>query len=216
MHIARLSLAAALLVTVGAAQAAFTFTNPSAIAIGPDSGPANPYPSSILVSGTGTSLTSLTVDFFELGHIYPGDIYAVLEGPTGAAVVLMSDVGGDADITGVDLTFDDAAAGTIPDNGPIVSGTYQVSQYGDAETLPAPAPSPAFGTNLSTFAGLDPNGTWNLWLYDDANGDGGSLAGGWGLNLEFDPAQIPVPASALLLLTGLGTLAGVGRMRRRR
>jgi large repetitive protein len=216
MHIARLSLAAALLATAGAAQAAFTFTNPTAIAIGPNPGAANPYPSSILVSGTGTDLSSLTVDFFDLGHSYPADIYAVLEGPTGAAVVLMNGID-PTGITGVDLTFDDAAAGTIPDNGPIVSGTYQVSQYGAAQTLPAPAPSPAFGTNLSTFAGLDPNGTWNLWLYDTGYGDGGSLADGWGLNLDVEPAaQIPVPASALLLLTGLGTLAGVGRMRRRR
>jgi hypothetical protein len=31
-----------------------------------------------------------------------------------------------------------------------------------------------------------------------------------------DPAPMPVPASVLLLLTGLGTLAGVGRVRRSR
>jgi hypothetical protein len=97
----------------------------------------------------------------------------------------------------------------------ITSGSYQVSQYGgSAITLPGPAPSPAFGTNLSAFGGLDPNGTWNLWLFDRFNGDGGSLAGGWGLNIEA-AGTVPIPASALLLLTGLGTLLGVRRGRRR-
>jgi hypothetical protein len=138
----------------------------------------------------------------------------VLEGPTGAAIVLMASAGGNADIVDADLTFDDAAADPLPGDQ-IVSGTYQVSQYGDTRTMPAP--SPAFGTNLSAFAGLDPNGTWSLWLFDQyVPEDEGSLAGGWGLNLEAsNPAPIPVPASALLLLTGLGTLAGVGRVRRR-
>jgi hypothetical protein len=88
----------------------------------------------------------------------------VLEGPTGAAIVLMANAGNGGEITAVDLTFDDAAAGPLPEAAQIVTGTFQVSQYSSAETLPAPAPSPAFGTNLSTFAGLDPNGTWNLWL----------------------------------------------------
>ncbi|WP_295888207.1 VPLPA-CTERM sorting domain-containing protein [uncultured Thiohalocapsa sp.] len=213
MRIARFAVAATLLAAAGAAQAALTFTNPTSVAIGPDEGAASPYPSSILVSGAGTDLLSLTVDFFDLSLTWPSDVHAVLEGPTGAAIVLMANAGRGFDFSDVDLTFDDAAAGPLPFNAQIVSGTYQVSQYNSAETMPAPAPSPAFGTNLSAFAGLDPNGTWSLWLYDDTNFDGGSLAGGWGLNLE--AAQAPVPASALLLLTGLGALAGVGRVCRR-
>ncbi|HYN79813.1 MAG TPA: VPLPA-CTERM sorting domain-containing protein [Lamprocystis sp. (in: g-proteobacteria)] len=188
------------------------FTNPTSITIGPNIGAASPYPSSILVSGAGNSLTSLTLDFFDLSHTYPSDIYAVVQGPTGTAVVLMADAGDSYNVINVNLTFDDAAAGLLPDINQIVSGTYRVSQYGSANTLPTPAPSPAFGTNLSAFAGLDPNGTWKLWLYDDTGGDGGSLAGGWGLNLN--AASVPVPTSALLLLTGLGALAGVRRVRR--
>ncbi len=212
MRIARLSLAGALLAAASATQAALVFTNMNPITIGPDQGAASPYPSNILVSGAPTSLTSLTLDFFDLSHTFPDDIYAVLQGPTGAAVVLMSEAGGGVDVVDVDLTFNDNAAGPLPDGPQIFSGTYRVSQYAGAITLPAPAPSPAFGTNLSAFAGLDPNGTWKLWLYDRYGSDGGDLAG-WGLNLE--ASAVPVPASPLLLLTGLGALAAVGRPRRR-
>jgi hypothetical protein len=126
----------------------------------------------------------------------------------------MASAGSSLPIVDVALTFDDAASGPLPDLSQITSGSYQVSQYGFATTLPGPAPSPAFGTNLSAFGGLDPNGTWNLWLVDLVDGAAGSLAGGWGLNIE-TVGTVPIPASALLLLTGLGTLLGVRRGRRR-
>jgi hypothetical protein len=116
MCLARPLLAAALLAATGAAQAALIFTNTTPITIsdGP-SGPASPYPSGIVVSGAGTSLDRVTVDFFGLGHTYPSDIYAVLEGPTGVAVVLMANAGDNAGILAVALTFDDAASGPLPD-----------------------------------------------------------------------------------------------------
>ena len=123
-------------------------------------GAAGPYPSSIEVSGL-SQVTDVNVSLLGLFHTWPDDIYVVLEGPTNLAIVLWSDAGGGDDVSNIDVTFDDEAAGPIPNTGPVGTGSYQVSQIGFAKTLPGPAPSPGFGPDLSAFDGLNPNGTWH-------------------------------------------------------
>lgn len=61
----------------------------------------------------------------------------------------------------------------------IWSGTYEPTAYGVRPNMPAPAPVPN-ATTLSAFNGTDPNGTWKLFVYDDAIGPGpvlGKIAG---------------------------------------
>ena len=52
---------------------------------------------------------------------------------------------------------------------------------------------------LSTFDGADPNGTWQLWVMDDASGDVGDIRG-WALRItaEVDLATVDeqVPTSS--------------------
>ena len=48
-----------------------------------------------------------------------------------------------------------------------------------------PAPAPTATTSLATFDGTDPNGTWSLYVMDDAGRDVGTLAG-WSLDIETD------------------------------
>ena len=50
-----------------------------------------------------------------------------------------------------------------------------------------PAPPEPHSTQLSAFNGLNPNGTWNLFVADDAAGDAGSIAAGWRLELTTAP-----------------------------
>jgi hypothetical protein len=105
----------------------------------------------------------------------------------------MADVGGTSSnpISNVNLIFDDAASGAIPDQGPLVSGTYQpirgTDHTGSCQTpasFPAPAPAGPYGSpSLSVFNGSDPNGTWKLYVIDDTRGDTGSITG-WSLDIS--------------------------------
>lgn len=187
------------------------------------SGPGSPYPSSITVSGVVGNVVDVNVSLSGVSHDFPDDIHLVLRGPTGASLYLMANAGGGIPfgITNVDLTFDDEAAVTLPNEAQITSGSYRVSQFGtalSAGTL-SPAPAPAFGGTLSLFDGLNPNGQWSLYAYDDGFDDVGSIAGGWSITFDVqqvqqDPAsEVPEPAS--LVVWSL-LAAGVAAWRRRR
>ena len=55
----------------------------------------------------------------------------------------------------------------------------QRHRLGRFSPAPAPAPSGAtYNTPLSVFNGANPNGTWNLYIRDDAAIDTGSISGG--------------------------------------
>jgi subtilisin-like proprotein convertase family protein len=150
---------------------------------------ASPYPSTINVSGLTGTVRSVRVNLSGLAHTFPADIDILLVGPQGQQVVLLSDAGGGTDITGVNLTLDDAAPTVV--GATVVSGTFQPSNIGGGDIFPgAPAGTPA--AKLAAFAGTDPNGAWRLFVVDDAGGDRGDLTGGWSLTLE---TEFPVCAS---------------------
>jgi subtilisin-like proprotein convertase family protein len=120
-----------------------------------------------------------------ISHTYPDDLDVLLVGPAGQKVLLMSDAGGGTDINNATLTFDDAAASTLPDASAIVSGTYKPTDFGTGDIFPSPAPGGPYGTTLSAFNGLNPNGTWSLYVLDDAASDSGGIAGGWSLKFTY-------------------------------
>src|SRR5262245_41451819 len=145
--------------------------------------PAAPYPASIHVTGQDPLIGGVEVNLIGFSHAVPIDVDILLVGPSGQSVVLMSDVGGQNPASGVNLKFTDSAAGTIPAAGPLMSGSCRVSDVdtsGD-DSVPAPAPMPSTATSLAGFAGMNPNGVWNLFIVDDAGGDVGQIAGGWSL-----------------------------------
>jgi Ca2+-binding RTX toxin-like protein len=150
------------------------------------SGPSNPYPSTIDASRLYPNISSVTATFQSLTHTFPDDIDALLVGPHGQNVLLMSDTGGNLDVNNVNLTFDDAATSSLPDATQITSGTYRPTNIGAADTFTPPAPSGPFGSTLSVFNGISPNGTWRLFIFDDLAGDVGTLVG-WSLNIRSNP-----------------------------
>lgn len=163
-----------------------TFTNPQSIIINGDTeGPASPYPSPINVSGLNGTIAKVTATLNNMSHTFPGDLDILLVGPQGQNVMLMSDAGGLFDIVGVTLTFDDDAATPVPTPipSPFVSNTFQPTNIGAGDVLPGPAPGPPYGSVLSVFDGTNPNGTWNLFVFDDAGADSGTIAGGWSLTI---------------------------------
>jgi subtilisin-like proprotein convertase family protein len=160
-----------------------TFSSSAAITIpasGTGPGPSSPFPSTILVSGMPGTITDVNVTISGLSQTFPGDLDILLVGPGGESVILLSDVGGGTDISGVSLTFDQSASGSVP--GIIVSGTYQPTNSGTGDTFPAPAPAGPYGASLDVFDGTSPNGTWSLYIQDDAGADVGS-ATGWSLEI---------------------------------
>lgn len=179
-------MAAVVLIAASAALGAQTFSNLTQIDIpagqpGTTNGVGSPYPSSIAVSGVSGTITNIRVGLFGLNHTFPDDIDIVLQSPSGA-IMLMSDCGGGLDLVGVNLIFDDNAAGQLPDSTQITSGTYQPTDSGTADNLPAAAPQRPFtGTTLMSLAGGTINGTWSLWVADDLAGDSGFMAQGWSI-----------------------------------
>ncbi len=121
---------------------------------------------------------------------------ALLVGPSGQAVMLMSDASPNlsATETEVNLTFSSDSLFIIPDSGALVSHNYLPFDYdhvGDEDLFTsdgAPLEPPGgFSVDLTDFNNLDPNGTWTLFLARTAIvGEPlteGGIAGGWALQL---------------------------------
>jgi uncharacterized repeat protein (TIGR01451 family) len=143
---------------------------------------STPYPSQISVSGLTGVVSKVTVTLSNMSHSFPSDLEMLLVGPDGQDTVLMATAGGAYAVTNVTLTFDDAAASTLPRNAQIVSGTDKPSDFAIALPFPSPAPAQPYTSALGVFDGTSPNGIWNLYVLDDSSADSGSF-GGWSVNL---------------------------------
>jgi LPXTG-motif cell wall-anchored protein len=157
-------------------------------------GPASPYPSAITVAGMSGVVTAVQVVFHNLTHGALNDVDAMVVAPSGQNLVVLSDIGDPTTLAftnNATLTFDDAAAGAVP-TGNVPTGTYRPTNSGTAEAFPAPAPAPSAQTTLTgAFTGINPNGTWQLFIVDDATGDVGSMAGGWSLVITTEATAVP-------------------------
>ena len=144
-------------------------------------------------------------------HECPSDLDVLLVSPEGQAVMLMSDNAICNSVDDVDITFDDEAFVLLPSEGsaPLVSGSYHPTipiQPDDIFLAPAPSASTLFGRSLTSFDGQDPNGTWQLFVMNDAEQNIGAIAGGWSLALTARP--VPEPDGwAMLLISGIVVLA---------
>jgi len=192
---------------IGTAAAA-TFVQLAPITIN-DNVPATPYPSTNVVSGMVGNVTKVTVTWSNISHTYPADLDILLVGPGGQNVMLLSSAGGGGDLTNAVLTFDGTGAQAISPGNQLTNGVYRPADYGSAP-LTAPAPEPPGGirpynTNLSVFNGVDPNGTWQLFVNDHAGGDVGSI-GSWLLEVVTDAGQfISARAYTFTTLAGKGS-----------
>ncbi|HKQ76116.1 MAG TPA: M36 family metallopeptidase [Blastocatellia bacterium] len=191
-------------------SATSSFSNPTAIII-PGAGtgaatgaPAAPYPSTINVAGIVGTVSKVTVQLTNFNHTFPSDVDVLLVGPGGQKMLLMSDVGGGTDAVNANLTFDDSAADI---GATVVSGTFRPTNIGTGDLFPAPAPAGPYPDpqRLSVFNGLNPNGTWSLFVVDDVATDVGNINGGWRLNITTtdsaccnSPCTLNVPANIVV------------------
>lgn len=169
-------------------KAQLTFENRETISI-PGEGmapiPGQPYPSAITVANVKGVVSGLTLTLYNYWHTNPDAVDILLVAPDGTNAIVLSDVGGAVDIEGIDIVLDDAAAANLPDNTTYSSGTYKPTNMGfGPDTWPAPAPAAAGLTALSSFDGIDPNGTWKLYVINDMDGASGMFRGGWSLTFN--------------------------------
>jgi hypothetical protein len=155
-------------------------------------------------------------------------------GPHGQETILMSDAGdcdvGTAQPPPVDLTFDDTASVGVPClDGPsqlLQSGTYATTNDPTApndctsdstspDAFGAPAPAGPYPLGLAGLNGIDPNGTWNLYVVDQFTDDSGAIDGGWSLDLTIAagtlgsaPAIKGTPDAGKRVTAVSGTLGG--------
>jgi subtilisin-like proprotein convertase family protein len=199
---------------------ATTFSNSDSISV-PDSDTATPFSSNIEVLNLQGPITNVAVSLNGLSHTFPDDLDLILVPPGDALpVMLMSDAGGGRDLEEVTLTFDAAATEQLPDDAQIVTGTYQPTNHAQlfVDDIDAPAPAGPYATTLSALDGYGANGTWRLFVKDNATGDLGEVEFGWSLSLETGPCPeitilpetlpngtVGVPYSATL--TAIGGLA---------
>ena len=186
-----------------------TFSNPTAIVI-PGAGtgaatgaPANPYPSNIIAGGLTGTVTNVRVTLNNFSHTFPSDVDVLLVGPGGQKFTVVSDVIGGTDAVNVTWVLDDAGAAILPAAGTPVSGTFRPTNIGTGDLFPAPAPPAPYqfpatagaATFASVFNGTNPNGTWSLYVVDDAGIDVGTIAGGWALTITTEtPVCEIIPA----------------------
>ena len=172
-----------------------TFTNGNQIRIPADrisggtGGKADPYPSTINVSGF-KRVTDVNVTIRSVTHTNPDDLDVLLVGPTGLKAIVWSDAGGTNAITNTTLTLDDEAQVFLPDSGQIAAQKYMPSNYEvGVDTWPGVTQSD--NRLLSTFDGKNPTGEWKLYVYDDTQqpdtGDrngAGVFNSGWALEIK--------------------------------
>jgi hypothetical protein len=159
-------------------------------------GAAAPYPSTIDVTNGPAQIGSMRVTLYDIMADRPEDLDVMLVSPSGQAFILMANAGGTTPVTDATLNFTDTAGQVLPDNGPIVTGDFEPTSWGSVQAFPAPAPasfnlpgSVVGGTGTQTllgnYGGTNANGTWSLYVRNDATPNApeaiGNIAGGWGL-----------------------------------
>jgi len=208
----RITLAVLTLVALAAAlvaaplAGATTYNNNAPITINA-SGPGTPYPSSITVSGTAGPITDVNIGLDGFSHTAPDDVAIALVGPGGQALTIHNCVGDANPAFPVFLTYDDAAAGQLPNTGVLATGTFKPTSHCTfVVSFPAPGPLTTYGnpgpgmggtaTFASTFNGQSAIGTWNLYVFDRIGGDDGSIPGGWSLDVKPDVTPLPAATPA--------------------
>lgn len=148
-------------------------------------GKATTYPSVKYVTGVVGNITEVTAELDGFGHTWPADCRILLVSPAGTKVVLMAKCGGSTVVAGLNLVFDDDAASEMPENTPLLTGTYKPTNHLPQQSPPFPSPAPAapYESLMSAFDGEDPNGAWTLWVVDAAPLNTGTISAGWDLTI---------------------------------
>ena len=163
-------------------------------------GAADPYPSTIIVTGNPGPIGSMRVTVYDYSTTIPIDVSFLLVSPGGRSFILMANAGGLTPGGPVTLNFADTAGQVLPFNGPLTTGDFEPTSYGLVANLPVPAPggpynlpgsviglTPEAPSLVSTFGGTNANGVWKLYVREQAPPPYApstvvGIIGGWGID----------------------------------
>ena len=182
--------AAIALAPSSASAATGGFRNSQEITI-PEEGPASAYPSTIPVRTLRGPVTDIKVTLNNVTHTRPRDLDVLLVAPDNSAVVLMSDVCGDGDVSSRTWTFH--SNGGLPDmgNAECPNPDYADSNWEEGDTWPGVAPG-LIG-ELSQWHRKIMHGSWKLYVHDDEDGGSGKIANGWAISITTAPVDVLIP-----------------------
>jgi CSLREA domain-containing protein len=159
------------------------FENQTNIAINAD-GAADVYPSTMTVAYVPFIMFSMRVTVYDYVTAVPANVSFLLVGPGGQKFILMANAGGLSSSGPATLTFLDTAGQIVPFNGPLATGDFEPTSFNSVADFPAPAPAGPYnlpgstiggtgaqmmgGSPGGTFIGTDPNGTWKLYVREQA------------------------------------------------
>jgi subtilisin-like proprotein convertase family protein len=181
--------------TAATAQAVNTYTNSTVIVI-TDNANATPFPSSITVAGQTGVVTHVRVRLNQISHNAPLDLTVWLVGPNFATVPILARPP-TSQLSAANLEFDECAprtaaypnAATFNTSPALPSGRYRPGIYPAAGVASFPNPTGEFPTRLTSLEGIQGNGSWSLYVKDNAPGTSGVIAGGWSLTLYSQPTS---------------------------
>jgi large repetitive protein len=95
-----------------------------------------------------------------------------------------SDVGGSKGVSNITLVLDDEATFFLLNGGQLKGGSWKPRNEEFNDGFPGPAPAQNNAAALSGFDTQNPNGTWQLFVQDDAGSDCGKFGGGWSIRIK--------------------------------
>src|SRR5262249_34998731 len=137
---------------------------------------ANPYPSTITVSGMTGVVSDVDVRLHGYSDDFTPDFQVVLVAPNGTALLLMHAVGSSGAVNGLTGTWDDQAADHASAVSALTSGSFKPTDWDASQPPNFPAPGPGLSwsspgpagvgsaTLNGTFASSPPNGVWSLFV----------------------------------------------------
>ncbi|MGD9790004.1 MAG: tail fiber domain-containing protein [Phycisphaerales bacterium] len=204
--VARSLIAIAATLALASAARSQTFSNNTAITIpagapGTTNGPASVYPSIINVAGV-PNIDYIEVRLLGLTHTYVGDLDILIVAPGGQAILLASDQGNNVPLTAQDVvfTFDAPTFFPTPDPTGVPGNVFQPVGGNQTDPFTAPAPAGPYTGTLNALNGSAGNGTWALYIMDDAAADVGTLAGGW--QISFNGPRVDQPRPEVMTYQG--------------
>ncbi len=169
-----------------------TFGQPGVVEIPEDFdvlfGPAEPYPSTRFIGAAGfpdgAKVVDVNLNLRDFSHGDPNDVDMMLVHRTVNRTVF-SDAGSFFDVSDLNILLDDEAQAPPPVGNPLASGTFKPVNYEPLDDFfDAPAPTQTTNAQLRGFDGLNPEGQWKLFTFDDDHGNSGSLGKGWSLTIK--------------------------------
>jgi len=184
-------------------QSTTRFVSAPSISI-PQLGAATPYPSLVGVAGLTGVISSVSLVLNGFNHDNIRDVNMLLVSPTGQGIVLFSHVSGNRHCTNVTVFLTDNSTYPLPTEFDLWSEPLRPTDLSPDDNFPGAPPGPYRPPAFSSFRGLEPNGNWSLYIYDDKDTNGGSITGGWSMLITTVAAPTITPIADQTTTPGTG------------